>query len=127
METLLQDIHSGLNNAYVLFAFLLGVYAAFLAARNVPISGNFWGAMWTCTLLAALVLLVTIALAFFGVNPKRGVYYLYAIWFVISLPGTYAILRGGDDRRAALLFAAWSLFNAGAAYRAGAFLVEPWH
>ncbi|MCB9438128.1 MAG: hypothetical protein H6673_14215 [Anaerolineales bacterium] len=127
METALQDLHSGLNNAYVLFSFILGVYAAFLAARNVPISGNFWGAMWMSTVLAALVLLVTIALAFWGVNPKRGVYYLYAIWFVISLPGTYAIVQGRDDQRAALLFAAWTLFNAGAAYRAGAFLVTPWH
>jgi hypothetical protein len=126
MAQALQDFHSGLSNAYVIFCFLLGIYAVTLAGRNLPLSGNFWGAMWTNTALAALVLVVTLALTLLGEIPKRRVYYLYAIYFVISLPGLYAALQGEDNRRAALWFGAVALFNAGAAYRAGTVLVDSW-
>lgn len=126
MEQALQDFHAGLNNAYTIFCLFLGIYAAWLAARNVPISGNFWGSMWVNTALAAAVLVVTLILTAMGSTPERGVYYLYALYFVISLPGLYAALGGEDNRRAALWFAAVALFNAGAAYRAGSVLVIPW-
>ncbi|NDJ85466.1 MAG: hypothetical protein GYB66_06240 [Chloroflexi bacterium] len=126
MEQVLQDLHAGLNNAYILFSFLLGIYAAVIAGRNIPISGNFWGAMWMNTGLAALVFVVLLVLAILGENPKRFVYYLYALYFVISLPGLYAALGGEDNRRSALWFSAVSLFNAGAAYRSVTVLIEPW-
>ncbi len=123
----LQDIHAGLNNAYVLFSFFLGIYATVIAGRNILISGNFWGAMWVITGLAAAILVVTIILTVLGDTPKRGLtYYLYAIYFVISLPGLYATLQGSDNRRAALWYGVVNFFNAAAAYRAGALLVTPW-
>lgn len=126
MEEALQNLHAGLNNAYVIFCVILGIYAAVLAGRNERLSGNFWGAMWTNTALAAVVFAVTLILTILGETPKRRVYYLYAIYFVISLPGLYAALQGDDNRRAALWFGVVALFNAGAAYRAGSVLVEPW-
>ncbi len=126
MEAVFQNLHNGLNNAYIIFCFLLGIYAAWMGARNVALSGNFWGAMWTNTGLAAVVLVVTLILTVLGETPQRRVYYLYAIYFVISLPGLYAALQGDDNRRAAIWFAAVALFNAGAAYRAGTTLILPW-
>jgi hypothetical protein len=126
MEDALKSLHEGLNNAYVIFGFILGTYAAYLAGRNLPISGNFWGAMWTNTGLAAAVLGVALILAALGVTAHRVVYYLYAVYFVISLPGLFAALRGNDDRRAALFFGVVAYFNAAAAYRAGSLLAVPW-
>lgn len=134
----MEDIFNILNNAYVLFSFALGIYAAVIAGRNEPISGNFWGSMWTNTALAGAVLIVAIIMTLQGLRPlgpapdgsgdevTRDVFYLYQIYFVISLPGVFAILRGGDDRRAALFFAAVALFNSAAAWRAGNVLVESW-
>jgi len=127
MEEALKNFHEATNTAYVIFCFIMGVYAAFFAARNVPISGNFWGAMWTNTALAAIPLLIAlILLLVYDAHPKRDVYYLYAIYFVISLPGVFAIMRGSDNRRAAIFFSIVAFFNAGAAYRAGTELVIPW-
>ncbi len=127
METALQDLHEGLNNAYIMFCFLLGIYAAWLGGTNKPLSGNFWGAMWVDTILAGLVLLVTILLTILGVKPKRIItYYLYAIYFLISMPGLFASLRGNDNRRAAYFFGVLGVFNAAAAYRAETVLVLPW-
>lgn len=134
METLIHI----LNNAYILFSFILGIYAAVIAGRNVPISGDFWGAMWMNTALAAAILAVALIMTLQGLRPygfapdgsgelvERDVYYLYAIYFIISLPGVFAIMRGSDGRNAALFFAAVALFNAAAAYRALENLVEVW-
>jgi hypothetical protein len=134
----METVFEGLNNAYILFSFLLGLYAAVIAGRNVPISGDFWGAMWINTGLAATILLVALILTAQGLRPVgvdpdhtdqiiyRDVYYLYAIYFVISLPGVFAIMHGGDNRRAALFFAAVALFNSAAAYRAVHWLLTGW-
>jgi hypothetical protein len=122
----LQALHSGFNTAYILFSFALGIYATILAGRNHPLSGNFWGAMWMNTALAGGVFLVAIMLFVAGSEARRFVYYLYALYFLISLPGLFAILQGNDNQRAALAFGIVSLFNSAAAYRAGEFLVLPW-
>lgn len=122
----LKSMHESLNNAYILFCFALGVYAAVLGGRNVPLSGNFWGAMWTNTILAAIVLVVALILLVQGVESERRVYYLYAVYFVISLPGVFSIMKGNDNRRAAIFFSVVAFFNSGAAYRAGTELVKPW-
>lgn len=134
METILQ----ALNNAYILFSLILGFYAAIIAGRNVNISGQFWGAMWTNTGLAAMILVVAIILTLqglrpYGPNPNdpnlqmvRTVYYLYAIYFIISLPGIFAITRGNDKRSAALFYAGVAFFNAAAAHRALNVLVTSW-
>lgn len=126
MTEFLPDLHAGLNNAYILFSGFLGIYAAWLAGRGRPLSGNFWGAMWTNTGLAGAVLAVALVMYVMGIEANRGVYYLYALYFVISLPGLLSLLEDSDTRRAALLFAVVALFNSAAAYRAGEYLLKPW-
>ena len=127
MAEILKVAHEGLNNAYIIFSLLLGLYAGYLGGASKPLSGNFWGAMWINTFLAGAVFLVTLLLLPFGFEAKRFVYYLYALYFVISLPGLFSILNGNDNRRAAFYFGVVALFNSAAAYRAGEYLVTPWH
>lgn len=68
-----------------------------------------------------------IILTVMGVKPKRVItYYLYAAYFLISMPGLFASLRGNDNRRAAYFFGILGVFNAAAAYRAETVLVLPW-
>lgn len=118
MEDGLLILHDGLSNAYILFCTMLGVYAAILAGQGEPLSGNFWGAMWINTGLAAVIFVVALTLVALGESAARSVYYLYMIYFVISLPGLYAILQGNDNRIAALSYGIVAFFNAAAAYRA---------
>jgi hypothetical protein len=111
----LSDIHGVLFNAHILFSFVMAVWAAVMAARDQSISGNFWGALATITLLAAMVLGVGVILVLGGYRPADGrltLYFLYMAWLVVIMPGLFTLLRGRDDRSAALAFAILALFNA---------------
>ncbi|MBN1965046.1 MAG: hypothetical protein JW910_10380 [Anaerolineae bacterium] len=110
-------IHGILNNAYILFSFALGVWSAVQAGRNEPLTGGFWGALALNTALAGAVVGWSVIMALAGIPPARGVYFLYAAYFVVVLPGTFALLRGRDDRTAALLYAIIAIFSAAAATR----------
>jgi hypothetical protein len=135
----MELVHEGLTTAYIIFSFILGLYAAVLAGRNVPISGEFWGTMWTNTGLAVLILIAALVLTItgkepIGINPESSnesvprvlIYYLYAVYFIISLPGAYAIMRGNDNRVAAGVFSFIGFFNAAAAYSATERVVTGW-
>jgi hypothetical protein len=109
----LNDFHNILFNAHILYSVALGIWSAMMAYRNQPISGNFWGAVATITILAAVVTLVGIIMTIEGLRPERiVVYYLYMSWLVIIMPGLFTLLRGRDDRSAAIAFSILSFFNA---------------
>jgi hypothetical protein len=124
----LNDIHSILFNAHILFSFVLGIWATGMAVTSRSISGNFWGALATITILAALVLLVGIIMAITGLRIARmTIYFLYMAWLVVIMPGLFTLLRGRDDRSAAIAFAILSFFNATTSismWQRG--LVSPW-
>ena len=109
----LNPIHTILFNMHILFSLILGIWGMLLALRNQSISGNYWGAVATSTILAAVVLLVGVIMTLQGLRPQRIVtYYLYMLWLVIIMPGLYSLLRGRDDRSAAVAFSILSFFNA---------------
>lgn len=84
-----------------------------MAVRNQSISGNFWGAVATITILAGLVLLVGIIMAAGGLRLARmNIYFLYMAWLLVIMPGLFTLLRGRDDRSAAIAFSILSFFNA---------------
>lgn len=146
MEALLKQLHNILNTAYILFAFILGLWATVTAARNRPflppaeaadsgsandsdddseatqdepgiLGGQFLGAMAVHTVLAGITLGLAGLMALFGIPAARWVYYLYGMFFVIVLPGTFTLMRGRDDRRAALIYAAVVVFAGLSAFR----------
>src|SRR5579871_4921318 len=102
------------NTSYILFCFALGIWAGVLWLNGRGLSGQYWGAMWTCTILAVLNLVLWLARAVSG-EELRGVYLLYELYFVIVLPGTFTRIRGRDDRLAAAIFAGVTIFSALAA------------
>ncbi len=124
----LNDIHAILFNMHILYSLALGIWGAVMASRNESISGNYWGAVATGTILAALVLLLGIIMSLQGLRTARTTtYYLYMAWLVIIMPGLYSILRGRDDRSAAIAFAILSFFNAATSssmFQRG--LIGPW-
>ncbi len=113
MQTFGIALHTILTNAYTLFCIAVGLWALLVAVRGETLNGQFWGALAVNTLLAVAVLAVTLLLQIGGVAPSRGwLYYLYDLFFIIAQPGTYTLLRGRDDRTAAGIFAAVTLFAA---------------
>ena len=113
----LNDLHNILFNAHILYSVALGIWAAVMAIREEPISGNFWGAVATITILAGIVLAIGVVMTLQGLRPERIVtYYLYMSWLVIIMPGLFTLLRGRDDRSAAIAFAILSFFNAATSF-----------
>lgn len=121
----MPQIHQILNNSYILFCLFLGFWASAQAARRLPLGGEFWGAMAVNSGLAAVIMVLALVMSATGIRPKRGVYFLYALYFVIVLPGTFALLRGRDDRMAAIIYGIVTFFSAGAASRVP-LLTQPW-
>ena len=109
--TVFATLSAGLNTAYILFCFALGIWAGFVAVRGGTLGGQFWGAIWSCTILAGLGLLAWLARAL-SHESLRPVYVLYELYFIIVLPGTFALLKGRDDRSAAAIFAGVAIFSA---------------
>jgi hypothetical protein len=108
----LNSIHQILFNAGILYSFALGIWSAVTGARGQSISGNFWGAVATFAVLSGVTLLVGIIMALSGLTlPRLFTYFLYMAWLIVIVPGLFTILRGRDDRRAALTFALLCLFN----------------
>jgi hypothetical protein len=109
----LNTVHSILFNAHILYSLALGIWAAVMAARGEPISGGFWGAVATYAVLAGIVTLVGILMTASGMRPQRlTLYFLYMAWLVIIMPGLFTLLRGRDDRSAAIAFSILGFFNA---------------
>ena len=107
-------IHQILFNAHILYSLALAVWAAVIAARRDTITGHYWGAILTYAILAAVTLLVGVVMLFTGLQPRSGrivVYILYMLWLAIIMPGLFSLLRGRDDRSAALAFALLAFFN----------------
>ena len=108
-------IHEILFNMHIFYSLALGIWAVVIVAQNQPISGNYWGAVMTYALLAGGVLLVGIVLLLSGLQPRSGrvvVYILYMLWLAIIMPGLFSLMRGRDDRQAAIAFALLAFFNA---------------
>jgi hypothetical protein len=109
--SIFATLSSIFNNAYILFCFILGIWAGIQFVRNQGLGGQFWGAMWTCAGLAVLGLLMWLARSLEG-ESLRPVYLLYELYFIIVLPGTFALMRGRDDRVAAGIFCIIAIFTA---------------
>lgn len=113
----LNDIHTIFFNGYILFSVALGAWAAVMAARNQPISGNFWGAVAVITIQAGIILIVGIVMLLSGMRPPRLITYgLYMAWLIVIMPGLFTLLRGNDDRSAAIAFSLLAFFNAATSF-----------
>jgi hypothetical protein len=109
----LNDLHSILFNAHILFSVIMGIWAAVMAGRNTTLTGGFWGAVLTYAGLAAATLLVGVIMILQGLRPERlTLYILYMIWLIVIMPGLFSLLHGRDDRSAAIAFAVLAFFNA---------------
>lgn len=112
----LNDLSNILFNAYILFTAILGVWSLVMAVRDQPISGNFWGSVATITILAGMILSIGVIMYITGLRPERPlIYFLYMLFLVVIMPGLFTMLRGRDDRNAALAFSLLCFFNAATA------------
>jgi hypothetical protein len=124
----LNDAHSILFNMFTLYSVALGIWAAVTAAQSGSISGGFWGAVIINVGLAVLITLVGVVMTLQGLRPQRiTIYYLYMAFLIVIMPGLFSLLRGRDDRSAAIAFAILAFFNATTSFSmAQRAIVGPW-
>lgn len=130
----LSDLHGILFNMQALYSGMLGIYGAWLAAQagnpaaqpaddsseGGLVSGNFWGAVVIYILLNLVILVLGIVLLVSGYNiaseGRIAIYFLYMAFLIVIMPGLYSMLRGRDDRRAAMYFSVLAFFNAAVSF-----------
>jgi high-affinity Fe2+/Pb2+ permease len=130
----LSDFHGILFNMQILYSAILGVYGAWLAAQagnpaapakndssdDELVSGNYWGAVVIYILLNIAILIVGILLLMSGYTiaseNRIVIYFLYMAFLIVIMPGLYSMLRGRDDRRAAIYFSVLAFFNAAVSF-----------
>jgi hypothetical protein len=126
----MSDIHGILFNMQVLYSAALGIWAAVIAGQGKNLSGNFWGALATFSILVIATLALGLVMAAQGLRPRDGrlfLYILYMLFLSVIMPGLFSFLRGRDDRSAGISFAVLAFFNAAVAVsmqQRG--LVGPW-
>lgn len=109
----LNDLHNILFNMHILYSVTLGLWAAYMAAQGESISGGFWGSIAISAGLAGVVTLVGVIMMLQGLQPQRMIlYYLYMAFLIVIMPGLFTLLRGRDDRQAAIAFSILAFFNA---------------
>ena len=116
----LLPIHTILFNMQMLYSFAIGVYAAWLGARQNPLTGNFWGTIAVYSILNVVVFIVGVVLLLSGYHIQSGdrtfIYILYMLFLIVILPGMFAIMQGRDDKRAAITFGMVAMFNAAVSF-----------
>jgi hypothetical protein len=66
-------------------------------------------------MLVGVTLLIGVIMALQGMRPEDGrlvLYFLYMAFLLVIMPGLFSMLRGRDDRSAAVAFAILAFFNA---------------
>ena len=115
----LLDVHSALANACLIFSVIIAGYGFILFLRHRGVDSNYWGTLAAGELLFLAQGVVGVLLYAGGLRPARTlVHVLYGIVLIITVPGTYAVTRGRDARREALIYAIIGLFLAGITLRA---------
>lgn len=124
----LNDLHNILFNMHILYSLALGIWAAYMAVQGGSISGGFWGAIAISAGLAAIITLIGIVMTAQGLRPQRlTLYFLYMAFLTIIMPGLFTLLRGRDDRSAAVAFSVLAFFNATTSFSmAQRAVVGPW-
>ena len=79
----LLPIHTVLFNMQMLYSFAIGIYAAWLGAKQTPLSGNFWGTIAVYAILNTVILVVGLVLLLAGYHIQSGdrtfIYILYML------------------------------------------------
>lgn len=116
----LVDFHNILFSMQTLYSMLIGFYAAWLGAQGNPLSGNFFGTVAVYAILNFFILIIGMILLSTGYTIEAGgrivIYVLYMVFLIIILPGIFSIMRGRDDKSAAIIFGASAIFNAAVSY-----------
>ena len=106
----MRFLHGGLANAMTMFTFIAAMWGVLSAMRRKAVDSNYWGILAIAEILALVQVLLGGLLYVGGERPAFGVHILYGALTVSPLPVFYALSKGRDDRKAALVYSFICLF-----------------
>ena len=111
-------IHSRLALTAILFALVMGVWAAWSYFRGHGVNPNYWGAL----VIGEIVMLgqgvIGIVLVVTGHTPADVLHFLYGVLVALAWPGVYVYTNARAGRSEAAMYALVSFFIFGLAVRA---------
>ncbi len=114
----LSLLHDRLSVSMLLFMLALGVWGLWNFLRGAGVSGSYLGGLVIGQGLIVVQELIGLGLLFGdAVAARHWLHILYGIAAAITLPATFAFLRGRTGRYEALMYAVVAFFLAGITVR----------
>jgi heme A synthase len=101
-----------------IYALLVGIWGLFNFLRRQPPDGNYNGALAIGVGLFVLQGLLGLIMVLTGLQPARGLHFLYGVTIMLTIPGIFAITRGSNTVRDSMLYGLGMVFIWGLAQRA---------
>jgi heme A synthase len=118
MQSFLVEAHRTLANMVAIYALLTGIWGVMTYLRRQPPDSNYNGALAIGVGLFIVEGLIGLILMLTGLQPARGLHFLYGVTIMITIPGIFAITRGSNTVRESMLYGAGMIFIWGLAQRA---------
>ncbi len=112
------SIHTLLARTIILYAAVMGIWAAVDYFRRNNVNSNYWGALVIGELLMLGQGVLGILLLLTGARPADLLHFLYGVLVALSWPGAYVYTNARATRTEAGLYALVSFFIVGLAIRA---------
>ena len=125
MQSFLVEAHRTLANMVAIYSLLVGIWGVLNYLRRQAPDGNFNGALAIGVGLFVLEGVVGLILLLTGLQPARGLHFLYGVTIIITVPGIFAITRGSNTVRESMLYGAAMIFIWGLAQRAAETATTP--
>lgn len=115
---MLTFIHSRLALTIILFALILGLWAAWNYFRREGLTASYWGALIIGEIVMLAQGLLGVLLVITGARPADLLHFLYGVLTALGLPAVYIYTGGRATRTEAAIYALVSLAIFGLAIRA---------
>lgn len=116
---MVEILHRGVANMAMLYFLALALWGFWRFMRKQGPGSSYWGALAIAEILVVVQAVLGGYLWFAGARPPRGsVHVMYGLLIPAVIPLIYAFTRGGDKRRASLVYGASLLFAVGLILRA---------
>lgn len=111
-------IHNRIAVSAIVFAFIMGVWAAWNYFRRQGVSPSYWGALIVGELLMLVQGVIGILLVLIGARPGDFLHFLYGVLVALCWPAVYIYTNARAGRNEAGVYAFVSFFIFGLALRA---------
>jgi len=118
MQSFIIEAHRTLSTMVALYALLTGIWGLLNYLRRQPPDGNYNGALAIGVGLFVVEGLIGLILVLTGLQPARGLHFLYGVSIIVTIPGIFAFTRGSNTVRESLFYGLGMLFIWGLAQRA---------